>query len=127
MKRIKLIALICFSGLAAYFGAPLMDENPDAIVVIVTVITVFAGFLVAIIAVLGDPAMVPEGSWHKAELRHSSLEALVRRHTVLFYAYLLALGLLFFWVLLRKEPDAIVAHWVKQSVEYVLLFFAILS
>ncbi|MFX7620842.1 hypothetical protein ABTJ52_20855, partial [Acinetobacter baumannii] len=72
--------LICAaaSWAAAFFGHPLLRENPDAVTVIVTVMTVFAGFLVAIITVLGDPAMIPDGSWRIAEIRHKKLDAIVR-------------------------------------------------
>jgi hypothetical protein len=128
MKRVLLV-LVCagVSGVAAFFGQPLVRENVDATLVMATVMTVFAGFLVAIIAVLGDPAMLPKGSWHAAEMHHDELEASVIRYTSLFYIYLLAIALLFGGVLLAKEPDGSVLAGIKTWVERLYVFFGVFS
>jgi hypothetical protein len=92
-----------------------------------TVLTVFAGFLVAIIAVLGDPAMVPGNSWRDAELRHPKLEATIIRYVWLFYIYLIAIAMMFTAVLLHKEPESVVSCGVKSAIEFLYLFFAVFS
>ncbi|HVC61913.1 MAG TPA: hypothetical protein VND19_16320 [Acetobacteraceae bacterium] len=127
MRVIFFIVCVALSSVATYFGYPLVRENPDAVIVMATVLTVFAGFLVAIIAILGDPAMIPGNSWREAEMRRPSIEAMVIKQVWLFYLYLLAIGLLFAGVLLHKEPDAAVAVWIKSLVDIVYLFFAVLS
>ena len=74
MKRLLfLLGCVALSGAGSYFGQPMVRDNSDAVTVMITVITVFAGFLVAIITILGDPAMIPAGSWRVAEGRHRSL------------------------------------------------------
>src|ERR1039457_6885186 len=80
MRGLLILLCAALSAVAAYYGQPLVRENPEATLVLATVMTVFAGFLVAIIAVLGDPAMIPRGSWRVAEMRHDNLEASVIRH-----------------------------------------------
>ena len=85
-----LLILFCFSigAAAAYYGQPLIHNNNDAVVIIITVMTVFAGFLVAIIAVLGDPSLIPSGSWRLAEGRRDNIEAKLTHHIWLFVFYL---------------------------------------
>lgn len=127
MRTMFILFCAVVSAVAAYFGHPLVHENSDATIVMVTVMTVFAGFLVAIITILGDPAMIPKGSWRIAESRHAALERVIIRHTSLFYVYLAAIGLLFAGVLIDKEPDAVVSPNVKLWVESLYLFFGSFS
>jgi hypothetical protein len=87
----------------------------------------FAGFLVAIITILGDPAMIPEGSWRAAEVRRDNLEKRLASHIWLFVFYLVAIGLLFVGVLAEKAPDSVVPHDWKLWIERLYLFFATTS
>lgn len=127
MRAVFIITSLLLSGLAAYFGQPLMRDNSDAVNIITTVITVFAGFLVAIIAILGDPAMIPEGSWRTAEARREKLENMVIRHTWLFYVYLATISALFTGMLIRKEPESVVSAQIKIYIEYAYLFLGVFS
>jgi hypothetical protein len=115
------------SGGAAYFGQPLVHGNSDAILVIITVLTIFAGFLVAIIAVLGDPAMLPGGSWRVVEGRRGGVYRSVVTHTWLFRLYLVAIALLFAGVLVEKLGDCSSTITLKTWVERGYLFFGVLS
>lgn len=127
MRGLLILGSVILSADAAYLGQPLIRDNPEAIMIIATVMTVFAGFLVAIIAVLGDPTMIPRGSWRIAEVRHKQLETAVIRNTWLFYIYLTAIGLLFLGVLVRKSPDTWLMLRVKDGLEFAYLFFASLA
>jgi len=127
MRAIFLFFCFLLSCFAAFYGQPLADGNSDVITIIITVMTVFAGFLVAIITILGDPAMIPEGSWRKAEVRHRRLEGIIIRQTALFYLYLIAIAFLFAGVLISKEPDKVVSKEVKAWIEYGYLFFGVFS
>lgn len=122
MKWMFIFFSLSASGLASFYAQPLVRENPEAISVVITTVTVFAGFLVAIIAILGDPAMVPNGSWRVAENRHKRLETMIIRYTWLFYLYLLTISLLFAGVIIRKASDDAVSASVKSFIEYAYLF-----
>jgi hypothetical protein len=126
MRRALLI-LCCFSvgAYASYYGQPFAHENGDVILIIITVMTVFAGFLVAIITILGDPAMIPEGSWRTAEVRRDNMEARLITHIWLFVYYLIAIGFLFVGALLNKAPDTVVSHDWKMWIERLYLFFGV--
>jgi hypothetical protein len=127
-RRLTFIGL-CAAGAvaAAYFGQPLAHDNSDAILVIITVMTVFAGFLVAIIAILGDPAMLPPGSWRSAENKWDVVYSAVTTHTWLFRFYLVAIALLFAGVLVEKAPDCQVPEIWKTWIERLYLFFGVFS
>jgi hypothetical protein len=121
--------LACLLGAAAvaWFGQPLAHDNSDAVLIIITVMTVFAGFLVAIIAVLGDPALLPAGSWRAAENEHDRAIGAILTHAWLFRVYLVAIALLFAGVLIDKAPDCEVRFEVKTWVERAYLFMGAFS
>jgi hypothetical protein len=89
--------------------------------------TVFAGFLVAIITILGDPGMIPSGSWRVAELRRNNIEARLITHIWLFVFYLISIGFLFAGALLNKAPEALVSMEWKIWIERLYLFFGVSS
>jgi hypothetical protein len=95
--------------------------------ILVTVFTVFAGFLVAIITILGDPSLIPSGSWRVAEVRRESFQARLFTHVVLFSLYLFAIALLFIGVVLRKVPDDVISCNVKTWITRGYLFFGVFS
>jgi len=119
--------LLCaaIAAAAAYYGEPLVRKNTDAILILTTVFTVFAGFLVAIIVILGDPGLAPDGSWRVVEVRRDSVESQLIVHVWLFIAYLLSIGFLFAGVLVR-EADT-VPEFVKVWVDRTYLFLGVLS
>jgi hypothetical protein len=113
------IVLSCFMS---YIGQPLIHGNDQAINVIVTVFSVLAGVLVAIIAVIGDIILLPLGTWRAVEVGRSILDNRLIRHKWLFIAYLVTLALIFFALLTAKAfPDWCV--WLERF----FLFFAAFS
>ena len=120
-RKIKYaVAIILWSGIGAYYAKPLITENQDAINVIVTVFSILAGFLVALITLIGDPKSLPSGSWRIAQLGSDLTYNRLIRHKWLFYVYLIALALIFISMLLRKKfPE------INCIVEYFYLFFSI--
>ncbi|MBS0294735.1 MAG: hypothetical protein JSR45_00395 [Proteobacteria bacterium] len=128
VRRVAFI-LICaaIAVLAAKFGQPLVGKNPDAILIIITVMTVFAGFLVAIIAILGDPTGLPGGGWHRAEASREKIYSNVATHIWIFRFYLLAIALLFIGSLAEKLPNESRYELLKMWVERLYLFFGVFS
>ncbi|QIZ82594.1 hypothetical protein HFZ77_14200 [Thalassovita gelatinovora] len=91
-----------FSVAAGYWGQPLVSNNTDAINTIVTVFSILAGFLIAVITFLGDPGA---RGWDQLQLDKKSMEAKLWRHEVLFYLYLVTLGLALFMFVLPEEYE----------------------
>ena len=116
MRAFFIMASAAAGVIAAYFGAPLIRGNDLAFNLLVTVFSVFSGFLVAVIAVIGDPMLLPTGSWRSAEAHREGIEARLLRHMWLFVLYLFTLAFLFVSALLRKADGL---ECVKVAVEYI--------
>src|SRR5690348_1999136 len=117
MRLLLIGACFLLGGVSAYFGQPFMRDNSDAVLIIITVMTVFASFLVAIIAIIGDPSLIPDGSWRVAEMRRDSVESRLIAHLWLFLLYLVAIALLFVGSLLAKAPEVacIWKTWIERA------------
>ncbi len=119
--RIGLLAII-LGALSSYFGQPLVHGNDQAINIIVTVFSVLAGFLVAIIAIVGDPVLLPPGTWRAAEMERTKLNSRLIRHKWLFTLYLVTLAFIFISLLLKdKTPE--VTIWLERA----FLFFGVFA
>lgn len=120
------IFAVILASLASYLGQPLVHGNEQAVNVVVTVFSVLAGFLVAIIAIVGDPVLLPPGSWRAAELERGKLDRRLVRHKWLFTLYLLTLGLVFF-ALLLKDKDSSIVLWIERGFLFFGVFAFVLS
>ncbi len=108
-------------AVGAYYTQPFVRENPNLILIVVTVFTVFAGFLIAIITIVGDPILIPEGSWRTAEGGRARMRQRLNLHIALFVLYLATIALLFIGVVLEK---ALCNHdWVRVWIERTYLFW----
>jgi hypothetical protein len=126
--------LSCFiaGGVSAYYAQPYARHNSDLVLIIVTVFAVFAGFLIAIIAIIGDPLMIPDGSWRVAEGGRQRMEQRLTSHVTLFFLYLLTIAVLFVGVVLDKAPtdESVWKMWIDRiyiflGVSSFLLTFAL--
>ncbi|MAY63208.1 MAG: hypothetical protein CML29_13450 [Rhizobiales bacterium] len=91
---------------AACYGSHLIHDNEAAQNVIVTVFSILAGFLIAIMTLLGDQSVLP-GSWRIAEQSKISIKSKLTRQKWLFYCYLVTLSLIFINTLIEaKYPCA---------------------
>lgn len=105
------IALFAFAsgcGIVAFlFGGKYIHENKDAIGVITTVFSIFAGFIVAITTILGTPVGDTEKqTWQSLELRRNNVFRRLTKQKWLFISYLSTLLLIFGQTLIAKTfPD----------------------
>lgn len=119
MEEVKIaILIVLVSGLSAYFFQPLIHGNQDAINVIVTVFSILAGFLVAVITLVGDPMTLPIGSWQVAELGSKNTRNRLIRYKLLFILYLSTLALIFISMLLKSYPE------FQYYIEIIYMFIA---
>lgn len=99
--------------LAFSFGHKLIDANQDATEVIVTVFSIMAGFLIAIMSLLGDQSVLP-GTWRIAATRRESIKAKLVRQKWLFYLYLLTLSIIFVASLIGAHNPTVV-DWLERT------------
>lgn len=115
--RFGILAAI-LSALVAWRFQPLVRGNVDALNTIVTVFSILAGFLIAVITIVGDGAAIARGNWRRDEAALLSIRRRLTRHKLMFQVYLLVLALVFSIQLFGGGERAL--PWC----EYVLLFLA---
>jgi hypothetical protein len=112
-------ALFCLAAgaVSAYYTQPYVHHNSDLVLIVVTVFTVFAGFLIAIITIIGDPALIPDGSWRAAEGGRLRMEQRLTTHVTLFFMYLVTIGFLFVGVVLDKAltEQSLWKIWIDRA------------
>ncbi|MCZ7502760.1 hypothetical protein [Agrobacterium sp. ST15.13.015] len=97
---------------AAWKGTDLIHANEKARDIIVTVFSILAGFLIAIMTLLGDQSNLP-GSWKIAKTKSDAIKAKLIRQKWLFYCYLLTLSLIFMHALVAPKYPCI-APWIER-------------
>lgn len=113
------VCVALWSFLVACLSQPLIHGNQDAINVIVTVFSILAGFLIAVITLVGDPKSLPSGSWRAAKLGSELTYNRLNRHKWLFYLYLVSLFLIFISIVIKSSFPVL-----QISIEYAYMFFA---
>jgi hypothetical protein len=88
-----LVAL--FAGaVVSLWGYPIYHGNDKARDVIVTVFAILAGFLIAVMTLLGDQSVLP-GTWRIAEAQRRAIRMKLIQQKWLFYLYLCTLSVIF--------------------------------
>ena len=114
------IVVVFASGFASYYGQPLL--TPEITSLIVTVFSIMAGFIVAVIAIAGDASILTMGSWRLAQLYKPNMVKDMLFQKSLFMLYLCSLILIF----VSYFVDQISSSYTKY-VEYLYLFLAFIS
>ncbi len=113
-KRIILLCIATICGIfAAIYGQSFIHANERAINVIVTAFSILAGFLVAIMTIIGEPGLFSIRSWRYAEAARKNLRNRLTRQKWMFILYLITLSLIFISSLVEKTyPFATV--WLER-------------
>jgi len=120
VKKAKFgFCVILWSFLGAYFGQPLIHGNQDAVNVIVTVFSILAGFLIAVITLVGDPKSLPTGGWQVALLGSEKTYNRLIRHKWLFILYLITLFFIFISILIKSKFSG-----AQVFIEYIYVFLS---
>lgn len=99
-----------------WFG-PTFDNNESGVAlrILATVLSILAGFLMAVITMLGDPRAVYYGSWRVASAHRRQIRNALRRFTMLFYVYLVAIAAAFAAALFEEYTAcAMYTPWVRH-------------
>lgn len=113
-KRLSFFGIAVASGAVGFFfGQPLIHGNDLAINVIVTVFSILAGFLVAIMTIMGEPSALASRSWRASELSRSNVFNRLVRQKWMFYLYLATLGLILAASLISKQYP-IACEWIER-------------
>ncbi len=78
---------------AGYYLQPMISGNKEAINTIVTIFSILAGFLIAVITFIADPVIKAANGWQDLQHKKRNVRNKIFRHRLLFYFYLISLGL----------------------------------
>lgn len=112
-------------AVSVFFGwhfQPRYHGNSNALSVLVTVFSILAGFLVAVMAIVGSERSLKGRNWRQDTFYLLQVRHELRKHSALFYLYLIVLAFSFLAALGLGWPKA-----VQVGVEITLLFLASLA
>lgn len=127
-KRIvAFITTLLTSGVVAWIGQPFIHDNEEARSIIVSVFSIFAGFLVTIMLIIGDPLYPGSANWRRYHVRKKIAWRKLVRQKYLFMSYLLVLVLIFISAAIagstfNNEPDLL--KKLTTYIEYAYIFLA---
>ena len=121
-KVIYFVACIVISIFFAWQFQPKYHDNSNALSVLVTVFSILAGFLVAVMAIVGSERALKGRNWRQDTFYLTQVKRDLQKHSALFYLYLQVLALSFLATLKLGWPEI-----VQTGVEGVLLFLACLA
>ena len=112
-------------GLAsAYYIQPIVHNNSDASNLIVTVFTVFAGVSMALITAIGDPSLMPSGSWRAAENSREAINRQLIRQATLFCLYLFVILIFLTCYITKGAHQTPFLDRIVKRLEEAYLFFS---
>jgi len=123
-KKVMAFAVTCLVSCAfACYCQPQYHDNPNSILVVATVFSVLAGFLITVMTLIADDRSI-RGRNSRQSVTHLELvKKDLRRHRNMFYLYLLVLALAFVGSLNLNKLSWI--EWQNWCERLVLFFSSI--
>lgn len=88
----KLFMALGVSGYVGHRFQPMVANNPDAVNTVVTIFSILAGFLIAVITFIAEPTLQQAKTWDEIQQMKETVRRKLFRQTLLFFLYLLTLG-----------------------------------
>ncbi|GHC65641.1 hypothetical protein [Neogemmobacter tilapiae] len=92
LRLLKLIVALMVSCTVGYFLQPLISNNEDAVNAVVTIFSILAGFLIAVITLIAEPTLKQAKNWQELQMMKATVQRRLFRQKLLFFLYLLTLG-----------------------------------
>lgn len=107
------VLAVTLGSLGGYFGQSWIHNNDRAVNVIVVAFSILAGFLVAIMTIVGDPTLFVRRSWRVHEHARDAIYRQLMRQRWLFMLYLTTLSAIFVQSLIPvKWGEA--SKWIER-------------
>ena len=124
---LKLFIYSVVSGAVAYYAQPLIHDNQDAADVLVNVFSILAGFLVAVMTIMGEPIFYRSKTWRYNQARRNNYKKGLARHKILFQGYLITLALIFSSRLIDAEANAACLVWIERGYLFLSVITFVMS
>lgn len=92
-RMILLFIAFCVSAYIGYQFQPMISNNPNAVNTVVTIFSILAGFLIAVITFIAEPTLRAAKNWEELEKMKETVQRQLVRQQLLFLLYLLTLGI----------------------------------
>jgi len=89
----QLVVAVGVSGLIGYRFQPMVANNPNAVNTVVTIFSILAGFLIAVITFIAEPTLQQARTWDELQRMKETVRRKLIRQKLLFFLYLLTLGI----------------------------------
>lgn len=125
LSKRKLLAAAFGLPVAFFFAwefQPKYHGNDDAMTVLVTVFSVLAGFLVAVMAIVANDRALKGRTWRQDTFYLKQVKKELIRHQFLFYLYLWVLALAFL-----AELELSLPYSMQLWLERIMLFFGCMA
>ncbi|TCJ25415.1 hypothetical protein E0X81_05995 [Halomonas sp. GDM18] len=120
---IGFLVVIALASVAAYYGQPFISKNQDSADVLVNVFSILAGFLVAVMTIMGEPVYYRRKTWRYNKVARDNYMRSLTKHKDLFYAYLITLSLIFASRLVPDKDYECLRTWFERG----FMFFATIA
>ncbi|ABD55811.1 hypothetical protein Jann_2894 [Jannaschia sp. CCS1] len=89
----QLVVAIGVSSFIGYRFQPMVANNPNAVNTVVTIFSILAGFLIAVITFIAEPTLQQARTWDELQRMKETVRRKLIRQKLLFFLYLLTLGI----------------------------------
>lgn len=125
-RTIYITIAIAISLLSSFYGAPYIDQSASAISSIIDIYAILAAVLVAVISIIGDPAMLIPGGWRVGHVHAQQIQRRIGRFSHLFLLYILTLMFAVISIV-AKDNQLIYRHILYYLLTFLASFSFILS
>lgn len=115
------LALV-LAALCGYLFQPWYHTSKDAPSILATILSILAGFLIAVMAIVGDERTLRGKNWRQDTFYLGEVRRQLLRHRVMFYLYLVVLLLIF--------VCSLSSTWTNQAqvaIERLVVFSAVFA
>lgn len=114
LRILKLAGAASISAYVGYRFQPMVSNNPNAVNTVVTIFSILAGFLIAVITFIAEPTLQQAKNWEELQLMKDTVRRKLFRQKVLFFLYLLTLGTAIAMFLTPAELTDIL-RWLRTA------------
>jgi peptidoglycan/LPS O-acetylase OafA/YrhL len=124
-RVVKFVLTVVVSAFVGFWFQPSIADNSDAVNTVVTIFSILAGFLIAVITFIAESTLQQAKNWQELQLMKGTIQRQLFRQKVLFFLYLVTLGTALAMFLVPKENTQVL--WWLQAVFLSLATFVFLA
>lgn len=125
-RTIYIFLAAIISLLVSFYGAPSLEKTTNTISSIIDIYAILAAVLVAVISIIGDPAMLIPGGWRVGHVHAQQIQRRIGRFSHLFLLYIVTL-MLAIMTMTAKDNQSDIRNALYFGFTFMASFSFILS